>query len=213
MAPGDKSKKVRAAERAAQAEAAAAKAAEDASWENDKSTKELRAAAKMKSNDDKAKSKAELRALTQADEHQFSTMSNKQGPKKTTQAQVAKNAALMNAMMMAEGPKKSSKKSVKSEVVKQPDLLVPNQNRLRREISLREGKDVVEGSGIDAAIGALNSDDPSLATKNKKVAYHAFAEKMMPIIQDENPNLKRSQYEERIAKLWQKSSENPANQQ
>jgi len=211
MALGDKSKKERAADKAAQAEAAAAKAAEDASWQNDKSTKETRAAAKVKEMDEKNKAKAELRALTAADEQQLAKLSNKKGPSKTTQAQINKNAALMGAIMMMEGPKKPAKKSTKSDVVKQPDL-VPNQNHLRRELSMREGKELVEG-GIDVALEALDGGDGGAGTKNRKVAYNAFVDRMMPIIQDENPNLKRSQYTEKIAKLWQKSPENPANQQ
>lgn len=211
MGLGDKSKKARAAERALEADIAARKAAEDASWENDKSRKELRASEKTKNVDEKAKAKAEQKALTEADEQRNSALSNTKGAKKTTQAHVSKNAALLNAMLTMEGPKKTAKKSTKSEVVKQPDLL-PNQNHLRREISLREGKELVEGFGIDEALDVLDRDTTSPATKNQKAAYKTFVDKMMPIVQDENPSLKRSQYEEKIAKIWQKSFENPSNQ-
>jgi hypothetical protein len=42
--------------------------------------------------------------------------------------------------------------------------------------------------------------------------YNAYYERQLPIMKEDLPGLKLSQYKDRIFEAWKKSSENPANQ-
>lgn len=73
-------------------------------------------------------------------------------------------------------------------------------------------------SGIDAAIGSLTvggggAGPDEHPEKRMKALYKAFEEKMLPVVKDDYPGLRLSQYKEKIFNLWKKSSENPMNQQ
>ena len=46
-----------------------------------------------------------------------------------------------------------------------------------------------------------------------KAAFAAFEEREIARLKDEHPGLKLSQYKERAFSAWQKSPENPANQE
>lgn len=68
-------------------------------------------------------------------------------------------------------------------------------------------------SGLDAALGQL-SVGPTLVDhpeKKMKALHMAFEERMMPIMKEDYPGLKMSQYKEKIFNLWKKSPENPLN--
>lgn len=45
-----------------------------------------------------------------------------------------------------------------------------------------------------------------------KAAYAAFEERNLPILKNENPNLRLSQLKQMLKKDWMKSPENPMNQ-
>jgi len=86
------------------------------------------------------------------------------------------------------------------------DIMVENTNRRESEF-----EDV---SGLDAAIGLLSvkGDDPMQhPEKKQKAAYNAYFDRMLPIMKEDCPGLKLSQYKERIFDLWQKAPENPMN--
>lgn len=68
-------------------------------------------------------------------------------------------------------------------------------------------------TGIDNALGLLGVRDDAVESKNIRVLYNAFLDKTMPQIRADNPGLKMSQYKERVQKLWDKSPENPRNQE
>jgi hypothetical protein len=42
--------------------------------------------------------------------------------------------------------------------------------------------------------------------------YNAYYERQLPIMKEDLPGLKLSQYKDRIFEAWKKSPENPANQ-
>ena len=68
-------------------------------------------------------------------------------------------------------------------------------------------------SGIDAALGTLNINQPeAVGGGATKVTYADFEHRMLPIVKAENPGLRLSQYKEKVFQLWKKSPENPANQ-
>jgi len=68
-------------------------------------------------------------------------------------------------------------------------------------------------SGLDAALGQMSVGSISMDHPEKKMkALHmAFEERMMPIMKEDFPGLKMSQYKEKIFNLWKKSPENPLN--
>lgn len=72
----------------------------------------------------------------------------------------------------------------------------------------------VAGSGIDAGLQSLtmSTGGAGTAPPSAKALYKAFEERMLPQLREEYPNLKLSQYKDKVFQLWKKSSENPANQ-
>jgi len=70
-------------------------------------------------------------------------------------------------------------------------------------------------TNIDGAIEVLSGTKGlprTQSSKNLKVLYSAFEAKTIPMLKEENPGLKQSQYKDRCFALWQKSPENPKNQ-
>jgi Coiled-coil domain-containing protein 124 /Oxs1 len=68
-------------------------------------------------------------------------------------------------------------------------------------------------SGIDAALDSLqvSSNKGATPAKSAKALYAEFEDRMMPVVREEHPGLRLSQYKEKIFALWKKSPENPAN--
>lgn len=101
--------------------------------------------------------------------------------------------------------------AAKGIVMNQDDLFIPINNRLDDDSDDGEFDDV---SGIEGAIDALNVDG-STATidehpeRRQKALYYAYYQSQLVIMKEEHPNLKLSQYKERIFEMWQKSPENP----
>lgn len=76
----------------------------------------------------------------------------------------------------------------------------------------------MNASGIESALGGLKmafsagGDDPEAhPEKRMKAAYNEYFEIQLPIFKQEHPNLKLSQYKERIFDAWKKAPENPLN--
>lgn len=74
-------------------------------------------------------------------------------------------------------------------------------------------------SGINAALDTLSltgSSAPLGANgqplKSAKALYNDFEARMLPVVKDEHPGLRLTQYKEKIWNLWKKSPDNPANQ-
>ncbi|CAK9049383.1 unnamed protein product [Durusdinium trenchii] len=148
--------------------------------------------------DAKLAAKAELKELERQEEEANSQMkgANKKGSgyAKVTQAEIARRQALMGAMAKA-NPKKQVKKT---EVVSQPKL----------EANTNRQEDVVDASGIDAALSALDAG----VEKKPKMTYAEYEARELEGIRQENPGLKMSQAKERCFKMWERSPENPKNQ-
>jgi len=199
MGFGDTSKKDKQKAGASADREAGRTAAEDASWQDDsKGTKKKaeRAAAKEEKADAKIAARKERDELEAAESAASSTMKGaSKGSSKMTQAEIQRRQALM-AMAAA---KAAPKKSAKTQVVAAPKV-EENINRA----------DSVEVSGIDAALGALETP---AETKSSKMTYKEFEAMMLPQIQEENPGLKMSQAKDRASKLWDRAPENPRNQE
>lgn len=84
-------------------------------------------------------------------------------------------------------------------------LLVENTNK--------QDSDVIEASSITDALSALSTapgpeDDPH-PEKRQKALHKAYVEKMMPVVKQEHPGLRMTQYQEKIFEMWKTSPENP----
>eukprot|EP00440_Ansanella_granifera_P001784 gb/GFBE01001924.1/.p1 GENE.gb/GFBE01001924.1/~~gb/GFBE01001924.1/.p1 ORF type:complete len:201 (+),score=89.41 gb/GFBE01001924.1/:1-603(+) len=199
MGFGEASAKDKAAAKAKAKDDADKKAKEDADWaEKDKGNlkKAARAADAAAKADAKLAAKAEAKELEKAeDEAANSKLSgaNKKsaGSAKMTQAEIARRQALMAAMA-----KPAAKKQVKT--VPQPKL----------EANTNRQQDLVEASGIDAALGRLD-----VGEKKTKMTYAEFEARELEGIKEENPGLKMSQAKERCFKMWDRSPDNPKNQE
>jgi hypothetical protein len=68
-------------------------------------------------------------------------------------------------------------------------------------------------TGIDASLASLNVSVPGggAAPLSAKALHKAFEERMLPEMKQDYPNMKLSQYKDKIFQLWKKSPENPAN--
>ena len=87
------------------------------------------------------------------------------------------------------------------------DLMIENTNRRDAEFE--------DATGLDAALGLLTLTDEvggvTNPEKKMKAAYNAYYERMLPQMKMDYPNLKLSQYKERIFDAWKLAAENPMN--
>ena len=75
---------------------------------------------------------------------------------------------------------------------------------------------VGQASGVDAAVAAMsalsaNGAPPAPVSTNMKAAFAAFQETELPRLKEDNPRLKKSQYDEQLSKMWKKDPRNPPN--
>jgi hypothetical protein len=97
--------------------------------------------------------------------------------------------------------------AVKAGIVLQDDLLVENTNKM--------SSDTVDATGISEAISLLSTsggDDTEIDAhpeRRQKALHKAYVEKMMPIVKQDHPGLRMTQYQEKIFEMWKSSAENP----
>lgn len=85
-----------------------------------------------------------------------------------------------------------------------------------RKANIARMQEDAGASGIDAALGSLGISSAVGAggseLKSAKALYNAFEHQMLPIVKEEYPGLRLTQYKEKVWNLWKKSPDNPANQ-
>lgn len=102
-------------------------------------------------------------------------------------------------------------------VVDQDLMSTPNNNRTE-VLDFEDSSFVHEATGLDSALGVLSfatgapggSGTPK-PEGSRKALFEKFADRMMPGLREQFPNLKLSQYKERIRDMWKNSPDNPAN--
>ncbi|WAQ97775.1 C124A-like protein [Mya arenaria] len=85
--------------------------------------------------------------------------------------------------------------------------LEDNFNRLKMEGD--------QAQTVEEAISVLSVSDPDLEKhpeKRMKAAFLKYEEENLPILKQENPNMRLSQLKQMLKKDWMKSPENPMNQ-
>lgn len=213
MGFGDTSKKDKKSAADAAAASAADKAQEDESWGEGgkKANKKAEAAA------DRAAAKADRKAAADeqaaVEDAELSTPRTKGKGKgkdakpKLSQAEIAAKA--MAALKAKEKEDKQKKIDIaKSGGNEYIGVLKENTNK----------EEDIDASGIDGALDALSvatassSDGPGKKV-NMKALFAAFEEREIERLKVDHPGLKLSQYKERAFSAWQKSPENPKNQE
>lgn len=209
--------------------ASAAKAKEDAKWADD-DPRAAKAAARKKAEEEKklqaAAKRAEKKALEEKEAAELAKLGKpKQPPPKVTRAviekekeQIAKqDKAKVEAATAAKDrvtPLTSSSSSLSGDDEDWDAGLEKNINHLLREERAKHGDSLIEARSVEEALSGLSVDDgqDKHPEKRLRAAFTAYEQANLPILRQENPGLKLSQYKEMLWKQWQKSPENPLNQ-
>lgn len=199
------------------ASSAAKKAEDDAYWEaagaGVKSKAQSKRDASDAASDAAAANRAEAKRLAKAEDEEMATMGKPKGKgggkKKMTKAEIAAIAETEAlARMKARFAKaKEDKKEVSAEdYARAVDVVNDNADE----------DNVGQASGVDAAVAAMsalsaNGAPPAPVSTNMKAAFAAFQETELPRLKEDNPRLKKSQYDEQLSKMWKKDPRNPQN--
>lgn len=85
----------------------------------------------------------------------------------------------------------------------QVDYSVKVNNRL-------DDDDEINVTGLDSALDAMSMGDGNNgASKNMKALFKTFCDQQLPSLKEQYPNLKHSQYQQRLSEMWKYSPENP----
>lgn len=143
--------------------------------------------------------KAEAKALLEEEEKSIKT-AGKIPQAKMTRAQIEKEVEQRNKNIeKVNNPPKPVEPKV-----------APIEENLNRVMA-----DVHVASSVEQAISVLkvaDAEEDRHPEKRMKAAFKAYEESQLPSIKAQNPSLKLSQLKQIIFKNWQKSPENPLNQ-
>ena len=133
----------------------------------------------------------------------------------------------VSALLMAglDGGKKKKKPVVtkSAEKERQTALRLAQEEAMRKKGVVLQGDDLMRANrnrdatedsatGLDNALNMLGMEEKE-KSKNLKVLFNEFSERETPKVRADNPGLKLSQVKERVFRAWEKSPENPKNQQ
>jgi hypothetical protein len=85
-------------------------------------------------------------------------------------------------------------------------LQVPAGTSINRA-SMEEG---IAASGLDGALESLGIGGGN--ANSSKMTYKEFEERMLPVVKEDYPGLRLTQYKDKVFHMWKKSPENPSNQ-
>ncbi|RUS84559.1 hypothetical protein EGW08_007654 [Elysia chlorotica] len=172
----------------------------DELWKDD----DKHIARKLQRKDDKEKKRVEQlerkKELQQLHEQEMDSIKGaKSQAAKMTRAQIIETQERLAAE--AEAAK------IKSQLSHDEIPIEENVNRIEIEGT--------EARNVDEAISALSvSDEPHLdkhPEKRVRAAYTEFEATRLPVLKQENPNMRLSQLKQMLKKEWMKSPENPLN--
>jgi len=233
--------KAAAEERAAHAAAAAAEAREQTIWSVG-AKDQSKAAAAAAAEEEKRRKAAEKAALLAAEEAEMSGVKREVKTKKKGKDDLDMlNAALATmpktkAQKEAEAKKKAADEQKAKEAKAREEkearakaeqdgikaaaakgLVLNHSDELMVKINNRlEEDDFEDATGLDGALDVLSmgggGQHDEHPERRQKALYNAYYEAQLPLMREEHPGLKLSQYKERIFDAWKTSPENPHNQ-
>jgi hypothetical protein len=72
----------------------------------------------------------------------------------------------------------------------------------------KQSMEMMASSGIDAALESMGLSSNTSST----MTYKDYEEIMLPIVKQDFPGLRLTQYKEKVYQMWKKSPDNPSNQ-
>eukprot|EP00656_Telonema_subtile_P043842 TRINITY_DN5013_c0_g1_i2.p1 TRINITY_DN5013_c0_g1~~TRINITY_DN5013_c0_g1_i2.p1 ORF type:complete len:230 (+),score=93.03 TRINITY_DN5013_c0_g1_i2:139-828(+) len=214
-------KKEARAEHANNKAAAAAKHQEEEHWEGVKASESSKRGKKKEeagaSKEEKDARRAEARRLAKEEELSMldygkkpTKAKNKGGGSKVTQKELAERRA-----------KKEAKEAQEQEQHATQKLNITTEDDYARMVGQKidNRSEDIAACGVDEALAAagemLSVGEEAAVDKHPerrmKAAFKAYEEEQLPIMRQDYPGLKLSQYRDRIFQQWQKSPENPRN--
>lgn len=194
------------------------KAREDAKWVDQGTTatekRKAEAEARRLEEQKKREAKKALQAKEEAELSKVKTV--KVATHKVTRAQLLEQEEM-----------RKKEEAIREEVRRLQEQRLQPQIELKENINRKlaeEKKDdsLISASSLDEAVQALavagisggvtQEEIDRHPEKRMKAAFMAYEEREMPLLKEEYPGLKLSQYKERLWERWQKSPENPINQ-
>lgn len=191
--------------------------AENALWvDEDKhaNRKQERKAAQEKKRLETLQKKKDLESLYKADEE--AALSKKKAAAAAKAAPAKLTRAQIEAMKAREEEQRAER--AKEEELAKKKITVPEdvmEENVNRAIAERVAKGEVEARSVEEALAALKVPGEMEKHPEKRVraSYKKYEEHYLPILKAENPSLRQSQLRQMLKKEWQKSPENPLNQQ
>lgn len=178
---------------------------EDEYWKDD----DKHALKKLQRKEEKDKKKTDqLERKKEAQkilDEEVAVLASKSGSK-AAPAKLTRAEAELHRLNVVEADKAAVAATAKVNVQEEEPEIEENINRI-----------VIEGDHartVEEALGVLGvrEEVDMHPEKRMKAAYLAFEEKNLPILKQENPNLRLSQLKQLLKKDWAKSPENPLNQ-
>lgn len=128
-------------------------------------------------------------------------------------AEEKKKAAELKRKKEEEARKKRDEEKRKREAeAEKAGIVLDHGDKMMVENTNKDDSDALEASNITEALSVLSTtpeaDDPH-PERRQKALHKAFVEKMLPIVKQESPGLRLTQYQERIFEMWKTSPENP----
>ena len=109
--------------------------------------------------------------------------------------------------------KREEEKRKREEDARKAGIVLDHGDKLLVENTNKQDDDVIQASGINSALSALSTneviDEDAHPERRQKAMHKAYVEKMMPIVKQEHPGLRMTQYQEKIFEMWKTSPENP----
>ena len=144
-------------------------------------------------------------------------------PKKKKKVKDDVSALLMAGLDGGKKKKKPVAVTKSAEKEKQTALRLAQEEAMRKKgvvlqddslMRANRNRDATEDSatGLDNALNMLGMEEKE-KSKNLKVLFNEFSERETPKVRADNPGLKLSQVKERVFRAWEKSPDNPKNQQ
>ncbi|KAI8109593.1 hypothetical protein M9434_000875 [Picochlorum sp. BPE23] len=185
---------------------------EDAYWAqhaNPTAKRDVKREEEMRKKEEARRKKEEARRLAQEEEAELARIGKKkQAPTKVTRREIDQlKANQRNAQEALSQEKEMQRKKTVGvdEYAAHLDVEIDN----RKEA-------VVDARSLDDAVSQLSIGSQEVdrhPEKRAKAMWNAFFEARLPEMKEEKPGLKLQQYKARIFDEWQRSKENPRNQQ
>lgn len=161
-----------------------------------------------KQREDAAAKKAEAKRLAAEEDAAMATLAKKAPKKANSESKVTSHQ-----LQLQQEAEKKSQQAAAEEAAKAKNRVVTEDSysQLVDSQNVNRNAGDVEARSVTAALSALGvqETEDKHPERRMKAAFAAYKEQQLPLMREEKPGLKQSQYQDMIFKTWQKSPENP----